>query len=141
MLDNQAWREEYHPGKTDDEIIKTMLKAEVSEYNDYLTGEVWGWRVKLNGVVEESCFGYYGDDGKEEADREAERVAEYEKKAVIVDQIFKVAGEQVAAVERDSKMDEVFKIASANTGLDVNTLKGAVNALKEASAKIGGPNL
>lgn len=141
VFGDSEWREKYHAGKTNEEIAKTILKAEVSEYDDYLTGNVHSYIVKVHGDVEESCGGYYGDSGEEEAEKEASSLAEYEKKNVITGLIFEAAEEKLALIEQDSKMDEVFKIASSATGLDVNTLKGAVAALKEASAKIGGPKI
>jgi hypothetical protein len=141
VLGDSEWREKYHAGKSDEEIVQTILKAEVSEYDDYLTGNVWGYQVKVYEDVENSCWGFYGDSGEKEANNEAEAYAEGAKKTVITNQIFEAAEEKVALIEQDSKMDEVFKIASTTTGLDVNTLKGAVAALKEASAKIGGPKI
>jgi hypothetical protein len=43
--------------------VVSALEAEVKTYDDYLTGNVWGFRLK-NGDGEDldSCWGFYGDD-------------------------------------------------------------------------------
>ena len=42
------------------------LDGEVEVYDNYLTGEVYGFRIEdADGEEVESCWGYYGDDGKE----------------------------------------------------------------------------
>jgi len=43
-----------------------LLKSEVETYDQFLTGEVYGFRVKdANGDEEDSCWGFYGYDIKE----------------------------------------------------------------------------
>lgn len=43
--------------------VKDMLQNEVKEYDDYLTGNVYGWSVvESTGAVVDSCWGYYGRD-------------------------------------------------------------------------------
>jgi hypothetical protein len=49
--------------KTVLEKIKDCLISEINEYDDYLTGSVYGYQVIKNGEIEDSCFGYYGYDG------------------------------------------------------------------------------
>lgn len=44
------------------ENIYKCLKAEVQEYDYYLTGNSWGYRIKdSDGKEVDSCFGFYGD--------------------------------------------------------------------------------
>jgi hypothetical protein len=48
------------------ERVEGYLKGEVETYDQYLTGDVYGYRVfkEENGVEEEldSCWGFYGED-------------------------------------------------------------------------------
>jgi hypothetical protein len=59
------------------------LDGEVEVYDNYLTGEVYGYRItKYNKEIEddeevESCWGYYGDDGKESMIQECKRTIDY----------------------------------------------------------------
>jgi hypothetical protein len=57
--------------------IKDYLRSEVSEYDDWMTGNVWAYEV-LDGEGDsvESCYGFIGDDGKKYALTEASRVLE-----------------------------------------------------------------
>jgi hypothetical protein len=49
-------------GKTLKEKTVMLLKAEVQEYDDYLTGNVYGYVIEDEGGEEVwSCWGYYGD--------------------------------------------------------------------------------
>lgn len=52
------------------------LRAEVEEYDMYLTGQVYGYIVthKKNDTYDESCWGFFGEEYVKE---EAESVAEY----------------------------------------------------------------
>lgn len=38
-----------------------QARGEVEEYNDVLTGNVYGYRILRDGEVEESCWGFVGD--------------------------------------------------------------------------------
>ena len=50
-----------------------ILKAEVSEYDQYLTGDVYGFEVvNESGEIQESCWGFFGDEGIEEALNQAQ---------------------------------------------------------------------
>lgn len=40
----------------------SILNAEVEEYNKYITGEVYGYRIIENGEEVDSCWGFYGLD-------------------------------------------------------------------------------
>lgn len=54
-------------GWTKEQATK-YLEGEVETYSQYLEGDVWGWRVEdEDGDIVESCYGYYGDDGVEDA--------------------------------------------------------------------------
>ena len=53
-----------------------VLRGEVSTYDQYLTGDVWGYVVKdEDGEVVDSCWGFYGVD---EAFAEGEAAAKHE---------------------------------------------------------------
>lgn len=61
-------------GNGPDAYHKAMncMKSEVETYDDYLTGNVWGWRIgSENDDNIESCWGYYGSEGIKEAIAEA----------------------------------------------------------------------
>jgi hypothetical protein len=46
--------------------VLEILKSEVSVYNDYIMGNVYGYILKRNGGKIDSCWGFIGDwDGKE----------------------------------------------------------------------------
>lgn len=66
------------------ELLKTYLEGEVEFYNDYLTGNVWGYVVEAHGNVIDSCGGFYGD--YKECLREAQAHVDWE-----VEQAAKVA--------------------------------------------------
>lgn len=52
--------------------LEEDLKANVQLYDDYITGNVWGFEVvDSDDDVLDSCWGYYGDSGKEDALTEA----------------------------------------------------------------------
>lgn len=90
----QEWGDDAE--KDDWKRVKECLKAEVEEYHQYLTGDVYGYVVE-DGDGEHlcSCWGYYGlefaiEDGKEMAEHcmeeaikalEAEAAAELKEKA------------------------------------------------------------
>jgi hypothetical protein len=65
------------------EQADNYLDGEVEVYDNYLTGEVYGYRItKYNKEIEddeevESCWGYYGDDGKESMIEECKRTIDY----------------------------------------------------------------
>lgn len=44
---------------------KNILEGEVETYNDYLTGNVYGYNVTFKGDDIDSCWGYYGSDHEE----------------------------------------------------------------------------
>ena len=54
------------------EQIKTYLRSEVETYDQYLTGEVYGYQVvDADGEVKDSCWGFFGEEGKKQAIEEA----------------------------------------------------------------------
>lgn len=62
--------------------FKTRAKAKnaatglLEEWNQYLSGEVYGYEVKdKDGLHLESCYGFFGADGREDAEKEARRFA------------------------------------------------------------------
>lgn len=127
IFGDETWRTQYHAGKSDEEIIGSMLEAEVSEYNDYLTDNVWGYKVSIDGSVQDSGWGYIGDSGKVEAEAEAKGTVDWNIKTGIIISVFEAEQSKLHEVE-------VYKIASSATGMDIKTLQDAVNAVKAASA-------
>lgn len=55
-----------------------LIEGDVSTYDSYLKGEVYGYVVDLDGPNEDSCWGFVGDmsDCKDEANSAAEYVAQ-----------------------------------------------------------------
>lgn len=61
--------------------ILTYLEGEVERYDDYLTGNVWGYRVMYLDDVERdihSCWGYFGDYDKSGLLEDARACLQYE---------------------------------------------------------------
>lgn len=71
----KAWREHYHPGKTDDQIARVMAASEIATWNQYLSGDIWGYIVERVTTCDQgdehaeqvdSCWGYYGQKDAQE---------------------------------------------------------------------------
>lgn len=60
----------------DKEKAKQCLLSEVQTYDQYLTGDVWGYIITKDGEEIDSCWGWYGRD---DVQAEAEAVVEYWK--------------------------------------------------------------
>jgi len=56
--------------------VKAELREEVSTYDEYLRGDVYFWKVMKDGEVVEAVYGYLGQSGKAEAEREAKACME-----------------------------------------------------------------
>lgn len=60
------WLEKHHKGKSIDQVIADMLRAEIKEYDQYLTGDVYGFEIFRPdeditlGSGGESCWGFFG---------------------------------------------------------------------------------
>lgn len=65
MKDNEelkGWTEEWLNGRTIEEAAYDMMKAEVKTYDEFITGNVFGYEVSDDdGTYNESCFGFFGD--------------------------------------------------------------------------------
>ena len=78
-------------GETPESVALKCMKAEVKEYDQYLTGDVWGVVIEdEDGEELESCWGMYGSDYAEE---QMDEMAAYEVKALEA----RLAKEQAAA--------------------------------------------
>jgi hypothetical protein len=79
-ISEEKVRKEYsakHITKTLIEKITKYLESEVSTYNNYLTGNVCGFIVEdEEGENLDSCWGFYGDDGRKEAMSEAKNIVD-----------------------------------------------------------------
>jgi hypothetical protein len=77
------------------------LYREVETYNDYLTGNVYGFIVEdPEGENIDSCWGFYGDEGMKEAYSQAKGTIDYEseKRTVEIDEAHAIEnGEEVMA--------------------------------------------
>lgn len=71
--------------------IESYLQGEIDTYNEWLHGEVYGFDISVDedkdedGVlpeIDESCWGFYGDDGIEEIIREAKASIDCEVEAL-----------------------------------------------------------
>jgi len=97
-------------GKCDQETlekVKTYLEGEIENYDDYLTGQVYGYRVLRKEKCEccgtdltknnevDSCWGFYGEDGRKEARNQAIAAAKYD-------------AEKEAKGDKEDKMLDVF---------------------------------
>ena len=69
------------------EQAQHYMKCEVETYDDYLTGNVWGYRVV---ETEDSCWGYFGDYEKCGAIEEAKSAVDWHIKDTIKKHIGKV---------------------------------------------------
>lgn len=60
--------EEWGSGPDAMDKARACLKAEVETYDQYLTGDVWGVRIKnADGEEMDSCWGFFGDHARTEA--------------------------------------------------------------------------
>ena len=58
-------KEEWGEGEEAYEKAQKCMEDEVQTYDDYITGQVYGFRIEGPDEEElDSCSGYYGDDGK-----------------------------------------------------------------------------
>lgn len=61
-------REEYKVSRMSKKVIENVIKcllAEVETYDQYLTGDVWGYQLyNEDGEEGDSCWGFFGDDVK-----------------------------------------------------------------------------
>jgi hypothetical protein len=65
------------------EKAEQVLRAEVDAYDQYLRGDVYGYAIDTDndtGWVGDSCWGYFGDSGIEQAFSDAENSIDYRLK-------------------------------------------------------------
>ena len=60
-----------------------MMQGEMEVYNDYVSGEVYGYNIE-NGDdgFEDSCWGFYGDDGLKQILEECKAIIDSHVKCV-----------------------------------------------------------
>ena len=70
FVSKEKLKKEYGVKRITNEVIERATKillAEVKTYDQYLTGEVYGYKViDEKGNEEDSCWGYYGEDSIKE---------------------------------------------------------------------------
>ncbi len=58
----KSWTEPWLKGRTIEEAANDMMRAEVETYDEFITGNVFGYTVTDDdGDYDESCWGYFGD--------------------------------------------------------------------------------
>jgi hypothetical protein len=60
------------------EKIEEILRSEVKTYDDYLTGNIFGFDIELSGKHIDSCGGYYGDPEESGVIDEAKSIVDYD---------------------------------------------------------------
>ncbi|MFR9542439.1 MAG: hypothetical protein SNH27_10340 [Rikenellaceae bacterium] len=77
-VDIERVREEYnwkHITKKRREKIEDILRCEVEIYDQYITGDVYGYTISEveneDNTLDDSCWGFFGDDGIEQIIEEA----------------------------------------------------------------------
>lgn len=58
--------------KTNEEIARHYAESLIETWNEYLSGDVWGYNSEYG-----SCWGFYGDSGKEQMIEEAKSEIDY----------------------------------------------------------------
>ena len=88
------------------ERVLKRLEGEVKDWDTYCHGEVFGFEVlDENDCIVDSCWGFYGYDGAEEAMKEGIGIIDYE-----VDKQEREEAEHQARVERYEMIAEPFWI-------------------------------
>jgi hypothetical protein len=80
----EAMDEGWNAGGWDQDNVTALLKSEVEEFDQYLTGQVYGF-VVYDALTEEnleSCWGFYGDESVEE---EAKSTGTWEAERIVKD--------------------------------------------------------
>ena len=72
------------------EAAQKVAQALVTEWNDYLSGNVWVYQVARNGEIVDSCAGFYGDEGKEDATNQAKEIIKHHQKEELKSHINKL---------------------------------------------------
>jgi len=85
LVSKENVRKEYrwkHLTKKRIQQIEEYLRGEVKTYDQYLTGDVWGYIIQdQNGEEHDSCWGYFGKEYCIEVAKETlQSVIEYQKK-------------------------------------------------------------
>jgi hypothetical protein len=69
---------EWGEGEEAYERARNCMKGEVEVYDNYLTGEVYSFKIEdPDGEEIDSCSGYYGNDGKEDMIKECQNTIDY----------------------------------------------------------------
>lgn len=80
IVSKERVRKEYNVKRISKKLkekIEGILTNEVKTYDDWMTGQVYGFRVLENGEVFDSCEGFYGHDSIEYAIDEAKGMIDY----------------------------------------------------------------
>ena len=86
--------------------IEALLDSEVSVYDSYLRGDVYGYTIEGD-LTSDSCWGYYGDDGEDESLKEAKSIIDYS---------VKLESERVSEELRDAQESAWGKVSETPIG-------------------------
>lgn len=73
MVETAKVRAEYGVKRISPQLrtrVEALMRAEVSEYHQYLSGDVWAVDIEDGGEIVDSCGGFYGSEYAIEAGRE-----------------------------------------------------------------------
>jgi len=92
-VSKQKIREEFSVKRISEKMLEKIylhLKVEVETYDQFLTGEVYGYTVENENEDHiASCWGFYGDEGREEAVNDAKNAIDYEEESLLKNHIKK----------------------------------------------------
>jgi len=90
------------------EKVKKYLWGEVETFDAYLTGQIYGYQVEEGGIgeSEDSCYGYYGDDGFKQAIEEARHHIDWDIKQAKI--------KRLAAIDAARKIPAARALARLN---------------------------
>jgi hypothetical protein len=99
---SQEWIEQHHNGKTKEEIMCAILEGEVETYDHFISGDVYGYKIKES---DDSCFGFYGNDHR------ASGLLEYAENSIdcyLKEKAIQEHSERIRATKK-AKMDFAFR--------------------------------
>lgn len=67
---------------TNEEIARNFAQGLIEEWNDYLSGNIYGFKAEIKGY-EDSCWGYYGDPEESGLIEEAKSFIDYHSKTFL----------------------------------------------------------
>ena len=78
-VETETARKEYGDSFSEDNV-REYLAQEIETFHQYVSGNVYGYIVEVDGEHIDSCWGFFGEDGIEQAIAEAKSSGEWELK-------------------------------------------------------------